>query len=58
MKGLYEFFSYLSVFILGMYVYGSLNGHSPKLYQIVLTTGFGLYFYMLSLKDEDNSKKG
>lgn len=45
-KGLSKFLSYLSVFTLGLYTYGSLHGHPVEWYRWLLTSGFGLMFYI------------
>lgn len=46
--------SYLSVFTIGGYVCQTIKYHEPvELYRWILTSMFGMFFYLLSLPEKD-----
>lgn len=44
-KWLSMLLSYIFVFTLGAYVYGTTHGNTPELYRWILTCSFGLLFF-------------
>lgn len=45
-KGVSKVLSYISAFTLGIYTYVSLHGQPVELHRWILTTMFGLMFYL------------
>lgn len=53
-KGLAKLMSYASVFMLGVYTCCALRyNDTPELYHWILTSMFGMFFYLLSLPEKD-----
>lgn len=54
-KWVFRLLSYISVFTLGLYAASAKNGQSIELYRWLMTSGFGLMFYFLSLPKKDGN---